>query len=124
MKTLTPAARQARAARFMPNGIPRYVRCYRDDAYDWDKWCVVFTGRAAKEKGYPGYPDEWPTVGLSGHSGSKGQPADTIPEDGKGYIWPPAMGRKGRLGVRVPFTDLPASLRAVALEDYREIWRC
>jgi len=112
-----------RRERLMPGGVPRYVRCYRDDSYDWDKWSVIFTGRSAKEKGYPGYPDEWPTVGLSGHSSSKGQPADTMKPGVKGYFWPPAMGRKCYLGVRIPFASLPTQLQQTALEDYKEIWK-
>lgn len=46
-----------------------------------------------------------------------------MPREGKGYVWPPAMGRKGRLGVRVPWSEVPEHLRRVALADYREIWR-
>jgi hypothetical protein len=113
---------KARLASLLPGGVPRYVRCYRDDAYDWDKWTVIFTGRASKTT-IAACSSEWPYVGLSGHGATQHQPADTIPKDGKGYVWPPAMGRKGRLGVRIPWSELPDSLRATALEDYREIWK-
>ncbi len=121
MSTPTKATHR-RLASLLPKGIPRYARCYRDDAYDWDKWTVIFTGRAAPTGGN-GQARQWPCVGLSGHAFSDHQPADTKPRNGTGYVWPPAMGRKCYLGVRVAWSELPEHLRRVALEDYREIWR-
>ena len=114
----------------MPAGVPRYVRCYEsapDGPASWDRFTVIFTGRAAPESCGMHGPKEWPCVGLSGHGGTKNQPADTIRHDKAGgvggYSWPPAMGRSCHPGKRVPFSAMPEQLRAVALEDYREIWR-
>lgn len=118
---------QDRLARLMPAGVPRYVRCYEDrsDPGSFDRYTVVYTGRAAKST-ISAYGYEYPYVGLSGHGATKHQPCDTMkhrPGKPAGYQWPPALGRKCHLGTRIPFAELPDGLKRTVLEDYREIWR-
>lgn len=99
---------QARLARLMPAGVPRYVRCYDSGPGGFDRFTVVFTGRAAAS-GQSGERKQWPHVGLSGH----------------GFSWDGPCDRptSGHLGKRVPFSALPEGLRATVLADYRAIWR-
>lgn len=102
---------QARRDRLMPAGVPRYVRCYEspaDGPASWDRFTVVFTGRAAAIHA-PGQAWHYPYVGLSGHGEHAGCPVD--------------RPSSRHLGKRVPFSALPEQLQAVALADYREIWR-
>lgn len=110
---------QERIARLMPKGIPRYVRCYAlpDDKSSFDRFTVVFTGRAAKTT-IAECSSDWPYVGLSGHGATKHKPCDV---DKWGFA--PAMGRSNHLGKRVPFSEMPEQLQKTALEDYKEIWK-
>lgn len=114
---MKPKTLQARIARLMPGGVPRYVRCYAlpEDSGSFDRFTVVFTGRAASASNGGDYP----YVGLSGHGSTKGRACDVRPGSWGGA----PMGRSNHLGKRVPFSEMPESLRRVALEDYREIWR-
>lgn len=116
MKTKTL---QDRIARFMPASVPRYVRCYAlPDDGGFDRFTVVFTGRAATISGNGSQPNFYPYVGLSGHGATKHAPCDV---DRWGFA--PAMGRSNHLGKRVPFSEMPEGLQRIALDDYREIWR-
>lgn len=99
---------QTRTARFMPGGVPRYVRCYAlPDDGSFDRFTVVFTGRASAMRS-PGTATQWPYLCLSGHGHTYDQPAD--------------RPTSRHLGRRVPFSAMPDGLRRTALEDYREIW--
>ena len=122
----TPSEKQlARLASLLPGGIPRYVRCYEDrsDKSSFDRFTVCYTGRSATIKGNGSMPNSYPYVGLSGHGDTRFQPCDTlVDKPGSGYRWPPAMGRKCHLGIRIPFAELPEGLKRTVLSDYREIW--
>jgi hypothetical protein len=134
MKTKTL---QARIARLMPGGVPRYVRCYDNGGPDMpdgscDRYTVVFSGRAASA----GNGGEYPYLAMSGspfhpqgfgqHGSTRLQPCDTMkhtPGRPPGYCWPPAIGRKCHLGTRIRFQDLPPDCQKLVLSDYKEIWR-
>jgi hypothetical protein len=116
---MKPTTLQARIDRLMPAGVPRYVRCYAGpDDGSFDRFTVVFTGRAAVERGSLCCPNHYPYVGLSGHGSTPNKPCDV---DRWGFA--PAMGRSNHLGKRVPFSEMPHGLQQTALRDYREIWR-
>jgi hypothetical protein len=109
-----------RQARLLPRGVPRYVRCY-DDGRAGDRYTVCYTGRGASQDG------EYPYVAMSAnpfHPQGVGQHGATRdrPCDVDRHGWPPAMGRKNRLGTRIRFQDLPADCRKLVLRDYKEIW--
>ena len=119
-----------RIARLMPKGIPKYVRCYDNGGETADRYTVCYTGRAATEKA-DGYPNSYPFIcmsespfspqGVGMHSSTAVQPYDTMGKK-KGYNWPPAIGRKCRLGRRINFKDLPPDCQKAVIEDYVEIW--
>lgn len=119
---------RARRQRLIPGGIPRYVRCYDNGGKTADRYTVCFTGRAAKMSGAGIMPDQWPLLAMSGspfhpqgvgmHSHTNFRPADVV-----GGAWGgPAIGRRCRLGKRIPFRQLPADCRKLVLQDYKEIW--
>ena len=115
----------SREARFMPGGIPRYVRCYDSSEADdpsFDTFTVLYTGRAATTTdAYGNRAYEY--VCLSGHGSVPFRPADTYNPATKKHCFPPAMGRKCHLGRRVPFSAIPYGLQQTVLRDYREIWQ-
>lgn len=111
----------SREQQLMPDGVPRYVRCYDGGEGLFDRYTVVYCGR-------------WPCrgqrfffyIGMSKHPyhpqgfgqhGDSDRPID-VNEGG----WAPAIGRKNHLGVRINFNDLPPDCQEVVIEDYKEIW--
>jgi len=125
---------QERIERLAPNGIPRYVRCYDNGGESCDRYTVVFSGNFPKGKGMM---KEFPYLAMSespfhpqgvglhcgvgpynGHS----SPCDCIGKGGKGYAWPPAIGRKNHLGTRIRFQDLPHDCQICVWGDYADYW--
>jgi hypothetical protein len=103
----------ARAARLMPNGIPRYVRCYDNGGATADRYTVVYTGN------YPGKPrGVYEYVGMNSHPfhplgfGQHGE-SQNGPIDRPSY---------GHLGKRIAFNDLPDDCKRLVLSDYRADW--
>lgn len=102
----------------MPNGIPRYIRCYDNESID--RYTVLFTGNYRKKTGgefwylamdeNPFYPQ-----GFAQHGSSS-----TILDIKNG--WPPKIGRKCHLGTRIDFNDLPVNCRKLIISDYRDLW--
>lgn len=103
---------EARSARLLPGGIPRYVRCYDNGGATCDRYSIVFTGRYRHKTGgefwdvsasaLPTHPQ-----GFYQHGGSE-RPID--------------RPTSGHLGRRIPFAALPESVRACVLADYRDLW--
>lgn len=93
-----------RTNNLMPNGIPRYVRCYDNGGETFDRYTVVFS--RAKGRNYlamsanPFHPQ-----GFGNH--------------GEGVIDRPSYGH---LGKKIPFTALPPDCKRAVLSDYRELW--
>lgn len=124
MKRRSLRQQQERLARLVPNGEPRWVRCYASA----DRYVVVFTskgghrdrtrkgalGQALRHAEFMTYT-EWRGQGQVGWS------LGDIPFFGD---WPPKMGKEGPrgIGVRVKWSDLPFSTRAAAEKVYFEIW--
>jgi len=108
---VSPAQRSARCRRFMPGGLPKYVRCY-DNNRTVDRYTVVFTGRYRRAK-----DDEFIHLGMSEHPfhpqgfGQHGSSRDQIDRP-----------RSGHLGRRIKFEDLPADCRQCVRQTYRELW--
>jgi hypothetical protein len=105
-----------RVRRLMPDGVPRYVRCY-DDGGSGDRYTVVYTGNYRGKGGVCRYvvmsalPFHPQGIGMHGESRE--------PIEGKR---PPAIGNKCHLGRRIPFLDLPDDCRSLVIRDYRELW--
>jgi len=97
----------ARMASLLPNGIPRWIRCYDNGGTSADRYTVCYTGRSATERA-TGYPPSYPYVGMSSspmspwgvgmHGSCPNQPCDTIRPGKRGWAWPPAMGRSSHIG--------------------------
>lgn len=122
-----------RAARLMPGGVPRWVRCYDNSGETADRYTVVFTGRyhtgncrggrdrrthadicrtfvlSLSER--PFHPQG---VGLS--SELPGRP------DVNASGFAPAVGRRNHLGTRIPYDALPSDCQRAVMQEYREIW--
>lgn len=131
----------ARYARLVPKGVPRWLRVYDNGGTDepngsFDRYTVVFSGRASVERGGKDYlgPWQYPYLGMSEspfhpqgfgqHGHTDNQPADTMRHGkGGGWAWPPAIGRKCHLGRRIKFTDLPKDCQRCAWQDYAAIWQ-
>jgi hypothetical protein len=117
----------SRSHRLLPKGIPRYVRCYDNGGESIDRYTVVFTGRAAPER-CPGFPTHYPYLamneapfhpqGFGQHGSSKVRPCD-VNRSG----WPPAIGRRNHLGLRILFSALPPDCQRLVLSDYKELWK-
>ena len=106
-----------RVRRLMPDGVPRYVRCYDDDGGSGDRYTVVYTGNYRGKGGVCRYvvmsalPFHPQGIGMHGESRE--------PIEGKR---PPAIGNKCHLGRRIPFLDLPDDCRSLVIRDYKELW--
>ncbi|MFN6965167.1 MAG: hypothetical protein ACK4S4_15585 [Pyrinomonadaceae bacterium] len=109
-----------RRERFLPGGVPFYVRCYDNGGETGDRYTVVYAKksfdgwfhyRAMSEN--PFHPQG---VGIYGET--QFRPVDVTDNSG----WPPAMGRKCHLGTRIPFEELPEKCRELVLRDYSLIW--
>lgn len=97
----------------MPDGVPRYIRCY-DDEREADRYTVVYSGRCG------GY-----YVGMSPdpyHPQGAGQHGDGL-IDRNHNCWPPTYGRKCQLGTRVHFFALPDKCQQLVLSEYAEAWK-
>lgn len=115
----------------IPDGIPRYVRCY-DSPENGDRYTVVFSGRYngtwqinhRRSYVYLGMSERpFHPQGIGQHGSTSYGPVDTQGATGRPYEqWPPAMGRKCHLGKRIPFTDLPEDCRKLVMSTYRDLW--
>lgn len=118
--TLSPKElkKQERRNSLVPNGVPRYIRCYDNGGSEKengtvDRYTVVYTGNyRGKTKGWHDY------VGMSGapfhpqgvgmHGQSEHQPVDR-----------PSYGH---LGKKIKFSDLPQDCQTLVLQDYLYFW--
>jgi len=112
-----------RIHRLMPGGIPRWVRCYDNGGRSFDRYTVVFTRKSFGFESMYLAMSEHPMhpQGFGQHGHSKWFPVDVVQENGR-CQWPPAIGRKCHLGVRIPFATLPTDCQRLVVRDYKEIW--
>lgn len=108
-----------RTAKLLPNGEPKYVRCYDNGGTSADRYTVVYTGRY-RGKGW------FQHVGMSANPfhpqgvGMHGEHSQQIDVNKSGFA--PAIGRKNHLGKRITFAELPPDCQKLVLVDYRAIW--
>src|ERR1035437_10201882 len=105
-KKKTTPAQLARIERLLPGGVPRWVRCYDDgDRPDatWDRFTVVYTGRAATLRA-KGFAPEYQFVGMSSHPTHP----QGFGQHGTTQHHPADRPTYGHLGRKIKFTDLPA----------------
>jgi hypothetical protein len=135
-KKRSPEEIQRRRDRFIPGGVPRYIRCYDNHGTPTesaDRYTVVYTGRSSvlrAEGGAPEYPyvtmsaEPFHPQGIGMHGTSKYQPIDTVHRKKPGWHWPPAVGRLCLCGRRIEFADLPEDCQRLVIRDVEEIWDC
>ena len=115
-----------RSLSLMPNGIPKYIRCY-DKPDTIDRYTVCFTGLKAIYKS-DFVDNEYPYVGMSDnpfhpqgvgqHGFNKGCHVDMIER-----TRPVPIGKSlPHLGKRILFTDLPKDCQKVVIQDYKNYW--
>jgi hypothetical protein len=101
-----------RIERLLPNGLPKYVRCYDNGGETFDRYTVVFTGHFKKD-----YRGQCFYLGMSTYPfhpqgfGQHGE-ADKM-------IDRPAYGH---LGKKMAFATLPPDVQRCVLQTYREVW--
>lgn len=123
-RRLTTLAKRgvARQARLAPGGVPRWVRCYDNGGESIDRYTVVFTGNYIGRS--PGGRTMYLAMNQAPFSpqgfGQHGE--DRIEEGNKPGQWPPAIGRKGNLGTRIRFQDLPEDCQRLVWQDYASLW--
>lgn len=114
-----------RRNKFMPGGIPRWIRCYDNGGESFDRYTVVFTGRYTHKTG-----GKFWYIGMSEHPfhpqgfGQHGEldfQCDTRGENGN-RGWPPTIGRSCHIGKRIHFIDLPKDCRELVTSTYMELW--
>lgn len=114
-------SRMARQDRLLPNGVPRWVRCYDNGGRSFDRYTVVFTGRYRQKTG-----GSYCYVAMSEHPfhpqgfGQHGESTTRIDVNKDGFA--PAIGRFNHLGTRIRFQDLPPDCQQLVLQDYRCLW--
>lgn len=98
-----------RANVLMPNGIPRYIRCYDDGGEETlDRYTVVFTGRYRhKTGGGFVYLAMSENLGICQH-GSHSKLID--------------KPTYSHLGKKIKFRELPEPCRKAVLDDYIDLW--
>lgn len=117
---------QQRIARLMPNGVPRYIRCYdnggTDNGGSIDRYTVVFTGNIPdRNRINPDSPSSAQMVPYIAMNGNPTHPQGVGIRD---ESWP-AIDRPtySHLGKRIKFDQLPELCRELVIEDYKEFWK-
>ena len=101
-----------RAERLLPNGKPRYIRCYDNNGETFDRYTVVFTGhythKTDRQHLFVGMSENpYHPMGFGQHGESDTQ------------IDYPTYGH---LGKKIKFEDLPEHCQQLVMDDYKEIW--
>ena len=99
-----------RTERLLPNGHPKWIRCYDNGGESIDRYTVVFTGNYAGRNGCDYLAmDDQPTSpqGFGQHMNSR----EIIDRP-----------QSAHLGRRIPFSALPDACRRLVLSDYRDTW--
>jgi hypothetical protein len=109
-----------REERLIPNGNPRYIRCYDNGGVDakngsGDRYTIVFT--RADKIGLPGFylassahPFHPQGIGQTGEGKQAG--GSTIDRP-----------KSSHLGKRIAFDKLPEDVRTFVEQTYREVWK-
>lgn len=122
---MTKAERIAkRRESLMPGGIPRWIRVYDNEGESADRYTVIYThAHSFGLKGWVPYlgmsaaPYHPQGIGLHGEM----RQGDMV-EGRKRGDFPPAIGRKGNLGRRIRFQDLPDDCKRAVVDDYAGYW--
>ena len=101
-----------REEQFMPNGIPKKIRCYDNGSETFDRYTVVYTGNYKGRGGWCHY------IGMSENPyhpqgfGQHGESPDVIDRP-----------KYAHLGKKIAFEGLPPDCQSAVINDYKDIWR-
>jgi len=121
-----------RNERLLPGREPRYVRIYDYGDETLDRYSVIFTGNYThRTQGYHYLTSmsDSPLVpgGFFQHNMYLFQ-CDCVRTSPNGKRtegnWPPAIGKKCHLGLRIPFNDLNDECKRAVLQEYAKLWNC
>jgi hypothetical protein len=115
---MTTKKQNERVHSLLPDGMPRYVRCY-DDKDAFDRYTVVFTGRYKGRvccdyvgmSEFPFHPQGFGQHGSAEH---------IIDANKSGFA--PMIGKKNHIGTRINFSDLPKDCQTLVIAEYKAIW--
>jgi len=119
---MTPEALAERRERFMPDGVPKYVRCYDNGGRSADRYLVVYTGPYRKRTGGTLY---------CGMNSQPTHPQGIGMMDTFWRAWTHDDGtiqydidrpRYSHLGARITFDQLPEGCRKLVINDYEWLW--
>lgn len=99
-----------RKNRLLPNGVPKYVRCYDNGGETADRYTVVFTGNYSGREGCD-------------YLGMSAQPFH--PQGIGQWGWDRNVIDKPKyshLGKKIKFTDLSPDAQKCVLGHYKETW--
>jgi hypothetical protein len=112
----------------LPGGIPKWIRVYDNGEETADRYTVIFSHAQSFYTKYyvpvlamsenPYHPQ-----GVGMHLEYKTFGKDMIMEGNKPGQWPPAIGRKGNLGKRIEFKELPEQCQRLVMDDYCDYWK-
>jgi hypothetical protein len=114
--------RQRQRTKWLPDGSPRYVRCYDDGGRTADRYTVVFTGPYR----FKHTDGEFMSLAMSDrpfHPQGVGMHGFHTLQIDAPHGWACAIGRSCHLGKRIPYSQLPAECRQLVLHDYRDLWK-
>lgn len=98
----------------MPDGVPRYIRCYDNGGESLDRYTVVFTNIGRANKSYRGRSLYLAMNAAPFHPQGIGQHGEHVgPIDRPGYR---------HLGKKIRFADLPEDCKSLVIGDYKELW--
>ncbi len=110
--------KEERKNRLIPNGVPRYIRCYDNGGSEKengtvDRYTVVYTGN------YRGKTKHW--FDYVGMSGAPFHPQG-IGMHGQSEFQPVDRPSYGHLGKKIKFSDLPKDCQTLVMQDYLYFW--
>lgn len=107
-------SKEAKVERLLPEGKPRYVRCYDAGPSRLDRYTVVFTGnytmRTDGQRVFLQMSSE--PYSMFGYSQTGGVPAPQ-------YLDRP---KYSHLGKYIDFDEMPPECQDATIEDYVRIW--
>lgn len=103
---------QERYNSLLPEGKPRYIRCYDNNGETIDRYTVVYTGRYTHKTN-----GEFWDVGMSS------QPYNFYGFGQHGFSdYPIDRSSYSHLGKKIKFDDLPEDCQKLVLTDYVYLW--
>jgi len=111
---MSPTKLKERIERLMPNGVPRYIRCWDSGPKgSADRYTVIYTGRLEGTRQWCNGAKAWTVYGV-------GMSANPFHPQGVGMHGEFVPGK--HLGRRIKFQDLPPDCQKLVLHDYKILW--